>query len=163
MPGFCLVRVAVIISVSQLGCFGYPVAVITIDSAQPRVLKNKLEFYSPALRECRYSWGSPITLRAVGETSGFEPGCHFLLRHRVCTRFPTDICCPACDCSCCSTCGASRPTMQVEPSQRSCELQPIPCHSFSSVFITIPHFHLFLTSCLGVLPKDKNELLIIFY
>lgn len=37
--------VAVIISVSQLGCFVYPVAVITVDSAQPRVLeKNNWNF-----------------------------------------------------------------------------------------------------------------------
>lgn len=48
--------------------------------------KKQLEFYSPALRECRYSWGSPITLHAVGKTSGFEPGCHFLLQHRTCTN-----------------------------------------------------------------------------
>lgn len=47
--------VAVIISVSQLGCFVYLVAVITVDSAQPRVLKKQLEFYSPALRGCGYS------------------------------------------------------------------------------------------------------------
>ena len=49
----------------------------------------------------------------------------------------------------------SQPAVQVERSECSCELRPITCPNFFSVFITIPHFHLFLTSCLGVLPKYK--------